>query len=541
MENFKWLGIILIVANGFLVSCSQPSSTGDSELVAVTDQEKGTISIFRQGGKEPIVVQNARPNFRPFIHPIVAPDGNGLITEYSPGHHKHQTGLYWGFTRVNGEPSVQDSIKKWFYRNDKTPHQKSILGRDFFHNPGEDYWKRVLFSVMDSVGESVSWMTVYHMLDETGQPILEETQIWTMQEEEGKFLLSLEWKGKALVDITIGEYEYGGLFVRMPWREGIKGEVVNFARQRNERAEGQRSQWVDVGMQVKGREDLAHVAIFDHPENGGFPQTWRVDGQMGVGPARSRMGDWKIPQGKTEVIRHQVVVYTGDLNDIELTENWRRYIGNDNIYAHADLWGIAQEEGLAAKFLTAEEAVAEMTVVDGFAVNAWASEPMVTQPIAFCWDDRGRIWVAENRDYESRGSGFSGSGDSRILILEDTDGDGRADSRKVFAQGIPFPSAIAVGMGGLFLGAPPNLLFIPDRDGDDRADMGHRGVAAFESIADAQASKFATLGRVGDDEIGSGVSSTCSLFGESRSGLVLAAYRRGGHFARLPDHGGDDE
>jgi putative membrane-bound dehydrogenase-like protein len=91
--------------------------------------------------------------------------------------------------------------------------------------------------------------------------------------------------------------------------------------------------------------------------------------------------------------------------------------------------------------------------------------------MAFCWDDRGRLWVAENRDYESRGEGFSNAGNSRILILEDTDRDGVADSRKVFMEGIVFPSAIAVGFDGVFVGAPPNLLFVPDRNGDDKADV----------------------------------------------------------------------
>ena len=126
------------------------------------------------------------------------------------------------------------------------------------------------------------------------------------------------------------------------------------------------------------------------------------------------------------------------------------------------------EGGKKEKFLGPTEATEAMTLIDGFEVNAWASEPMITQPMAFCWDDRGRMWIAENRDYESRGSGFSNFGDSRILILEDTDRDGVADDMKVFSEGIPFPSAIAVGFDGLFLGAPPNLLFIPDRDGDDK-------------------------------------------------------------------------
>jgi hypothetical protein len=71
---------------------------------------------------------------------------------------------------------------------------------------------------------------------------------------------------------------------------------------------------------------------------------------------------------------------------------------------------VAQREGREAKFLTADEAVAQMTVVDGYRVNAWAAEPMIVQPMAFCRDDRGRLWVAENRDYESRGQGFSAAG-----------------------------------------------------------------------------------------------------------------------------------
>ena len=64
---------------------------------------------------------------------------------------------------------------------------------------------------------------------------------------------------------------------------------------------------------------------------------------------------------------------------------------------------------------------------------------MITQPMAFCWDDRGRMWVAENRDYETRGRGFSNSGDSRILILEDTDRDGRGGQAKVFLDGRSVP------------------------------------------------------------------------------------------------------
>ena len=463
-----------ILLMSILVGCSpskkQESKSDTVVLTIIQDEEAGTLSVFRKGSSEVLVTQNAKPNFRPYLHPINSPDGKGQLTEYSPGHHKHQTGLYWGFTRVNGEGAPMDTVHKYFYKKDKFPDMEKSIGRDFFHHPEGEYWKKVSATVLVSEGTEVSWQTVYDLLNTDGNPILQETQIWKMREKQGKFFLDLEWQGRAITDITIGEFDYGGLFLRMPWKEGISGDAVNAARQRNEKADKQRAMWMDVAMQVEGRDDLAHVAIFDHPENVGFPQPWRVDGQLGIGPARVQTGDWKIKEGDTEIIRHEIVAYTGVLNDVALTELWNEYIGSNSMYSTVSLWNIAQEEGRSAKFLSPDEAVESMTVMDGFKANAWAGEPMVTQPIAFCWDDRGRLWVAENRDYESRGSGFSNFGDSRIVILEDTDHDGDADSRKVFLEGIPFPSAIAVGFDGLFLGAPPNLLFVPDKNGDDVAD-----------------------------------------------------------------------
>lgn len=443
-----YLPFLAIVFFSSCTSNNPPSGTAQQDAPEASElyieQQTDAISVYRLSDKQLVLTQNAKADFRPFLHPISAPDGKGVLTEYSPGHHKHQTGLYWGFTRVND--------------------------RDYFHHPEGDYWQRVSLVVMEDKGTEVKWMTVYNMLNEAGVTIMTETQIWSAKESKGRFLLSLEWKGEAKEDITIGKYDYGGLFLRMPWKEGIDGEVINAARQRNEKAEGQRAFWVDVAMQVEGRSDRAHLAIFDHPENGNYPQPWRVDGQLGVGPARAREADWTIKKGETETIRHQLVAYTGDLNDIELTAAWQEYTGQTSMYSTAVLWDVARREGKDAKFLTPAEAVDNMTIKQGYQVNVWASEPMMTQPMAFCFDDRGRMWIAENRDYESRGHGFSNAGDSRILILEDTDRDGVADTKKVFMEGIPFPAALAVGFDGVFVGAPPNLLFIPDRNHDDVAD-----------------------------------------------------------------------
>ena len=115
-----------------------------------------------------------------------------------------------------------------------------------------------------------------------------------MREKNGAIQLDLTWRGEAKTDLTIGKYDYGGLFLRMPWREGIKAKSSTRRGSGNDRAEGQRPcGW--TAMQVPDRDDFAHIAIFDHPDNAGYPQMWRVDDQLGVGPARSRAGDWTTP------------------------------------------------------------------------------------------------------------------------------------------------------------------------------------------------------------------------------------------------------
>ena len=115
--------------------------------------------------------------------------------------------------------------------------------------------------------------------------------------------------------------------------------------------------------------------------------------------------------------------------------------------------------------LSPKEAAAAMTVPKGFTVKLAAAEPDVVRPIAFTLDDRGRLWVVEGHTYPLRAP--EGQGQDRILILEDTNGDGRLDSRKVFIENLNLVSGIEVGFGGVWVGASPYLLFIPIKDGTD--------------------------------------------------------------------------
>ena len=133
------------------------------------------------------------------------------------------------------------------------------------------------------------------------------------------------------------------------------------------------------------------------------------------------------------------------------------------------------------------------TLPDGFSLHVFAAEPEVRQPIAFCEDHRGRLWVAEGYTYPRRvghppkGPGTEASaegkpseaqmkdifgGKDRILVFEDTNGDHKADKITVFAENLNLVSGLEFGHGGIWVGAAPYLMFIPVADGDSPKPAG---------------------------------------------------------------------
>jgi len=128
-----------------------------------------------------------------------------------------------------------------------------------------------------------------------------------------------------------------------------------------------------------------------------------------------------------------------------------------------------EQKSSNSPFLTPAQAVSKMEIPTGFRVSVFAAEPDIGEPIAFTFDDRGRIWVLENLNYVNRHS-HTADPVTRVEILEDADGDGVFDTKKLFTDNLTFSSGIAVGFGGIFVGTPPNLTFISDADGDDKPD-----------------------------------------------------------------------
>jgi putative membrane-bound dehydrogenase-like protein len=152
------------------------------------------------------------------------------------------------------------------------------------------------------------------------------------------------------------------------------------------------------------------------------------------------------------------------------TRGWG-HVNFDDFRVHDEMPPVARRavpDAFLHAGLPPEEAAKAMTVPEGFKVTLFAGEPDVHQPIAFAIDDRGRLWVAEAYSYPIRVPDDQAR--DQILIFEDEDGDGKFDKRKVFADKLNLVSGIELGFGGVFVGAAPNFMFIPDKDGDDRPD-----------------------------------------------------------------------
>ncbi len=117
-----------------------------------------------------------------------------------------------------------------------------------------------------------------------------------------------------------------------------------------------------------------------------------------------------------------------------------------------------------------EVARQHLKMAEGYAVNLFASEQdfPIGNPVALTFDARGRLWVITMPAYPHQEPGIDP--DDKLIILEDTDGDGRADKHTVFADGLYQPVGFELGDGGAYVSQPPDLLFLRDTDGDDVAD-----------------------------------------------------------------------
>lgn len=263
-----------------------------------------SIRIYRGDGKEPILVQQAQADERPYLHPIMAPDGQGILTENAPAHHPWQHGIYVGLNDVNG-------VGFWTEGGPDRPHDGS------FHP----------LPLQPAVvqGNRALWRVETRWRDPQGNLMITETQQWELQDEGSRYLLDFDWTLRAEIDLAFGQSEYGGLFLRMPYREDNGGIALNSEGLSNREAEGKRARWTAVSMPIEGRTDEAGIAFLDHPDNPEHPVPWRVDGHLGIAPSRCIAGPWKLTAGEASRNRYRIFVFTGGMIPDPIQQAWQAF------------------------------------------------------------------------------------------------------------------------------------------------------------------------------------------------------------------------
>ena len=130
----------------------------------------------------------------------------------------------------------------------------------------------------------------------------------------------------------------------------------------------------------------------------------------------------------------------------------------------------ANPQAASADPLTPEAELATFKVAKGFTVQLAASEPAIVDPVAMCFDEKGRLFVCEMRGYPNGGVGTGNETRGKIKCLEDKDGDGVFETSSVFAEGLRFPMGVTRYKNGLLVAVAPDILYLEDTDGDGKAD-----------------------------------------------------------------------
>jgi len=266
-----------------------------------------SLALHRSGLTPALITQRAAPDHRPYIHPILAPDGVGELTENEPGHHLWQHGLYTGLNDVNG-------IGFW------TEGLHNSKERDGTFHPQP-------LAPPVVAGSRADWGVVTGWRSPDGQPMLTETQKWSLEDRGDTLALDLEWELRAATDLRFGRYSYGGLFLRMPWRAATGAALLSSeGAVCPDDAEGKRARWIALAMPIPGRASgAAGIAILDHPSNPEHPAPWRVDDNYGIVPSRCIAGEWRLSHGEATLNRYRVFVYAGGISHEAVEAEWRQF------------------------------------------------------------------------------------------------------------------------------------------------------------------------------------------------------------------------
>lgn len=232
------------------------------------------------------------------------------------------------------------------------------------------------------------------------------------------------------------------------------------------------------------------------------------------GPGGPKITNFQIMQ--EEMKQRDVLTENRDKHIWAIAKGSEQPIDDSNLPPITEL--LSNRQNLPP-YLSGEDGIKHMTLAKGCKVNLFASEeqfPELVSPVQMAWDTKGRLWVAAWKSYPER-TPTSKVGDA-ILIFEDTDGDGRADKCKHFIDDLNCPTGFTFFKDGVLLMQAPDLWFVRDTDGDDKADWKERVLMGIDSADSHHTTNAMVLDPGGATYLSDGVFHRTQV--ETRQGVV---------------------
>lgn len=262
------------------------------ELKAELNNQQLIVYTTINGVKNILLIQENITGQRPFIHPILLPGHTQVLTENAPKHHPWQHGLYFAFHGVNHSDFWLDS------------------GKDVGHY-GENQTK-----LIENNKHNIKWQVNCTGFHHSNEKLFIETTTWSCELINENIRLKVDYKLKAVTDITIESCKYGGMFLRMPWNQNIKVDLINSAGHIGANAEQKTAEWLNMCFTWPDDSQYG-VLILQHTLPTKDFSPWRVDNQFGIGPSDVIRGPIQIKNNQSLDLSYSLVFHQHLLNECE--------------------------------------------------------------------------------------------------------------------------------------------------------------------------------------------------------------------------------